>query len=119
MRVLGGLRLPAPGGGLDDGWIALADGRITAVGQPGEAPPAGAQVRELGAVALLPGLVNAHTHIELSWLRGRVPPVCEDTREYFRDVYDHLVRVEYLIEALRDLADGALNTYKDVVVHVK
>jgi magnesium transporter len=34
---------------------------------------------------------------------------------YYRDVYDHLVRVEYLVEALRDLADGALNTYLSVV----
>jgi magnesium transporter len=34
---------------------------------------------------------------------------------YFRDIYDHLVRVEYLVEALRDLADGALQTYLAVV----
>ncbi len=34
---------------------------------------------------------------------------------YFRDVYDHLVRIEYLVEALRDIADGALNTYLSVV----
>jgi magnesium transporter len=34
---------------------------------------------------------------------------------YFRDIYDHLVRVEYLVEALRDLADGALQTYLSVV----
>jgi magnesium transporter len=34
---------------------------------------------------------------------------------YYRDIYDHLVRIEYLVEALRDLADGALNTYLSVV----
>jgi len=34
---------------------------------------------------------------------------------YFRDIYDHLVRVDYLVEALRDLADGALQTYLSVV----
>jgi len=38
-----------------------------------------------------------------------------DASIYYRDVYDHLVRVEYLIEALRDLADGALQTYLSVV----
>ena len=41
--------------------------------------------------------------------------ISEETAIYYRDIYDHLVRVEYLIEALRDLADGALNTYLSVV----
>jgi cytosine/adenosine deaminase-related metal-dependent hydrolase len=55
-----------------NGWFAVDSGRITAVGREGERPPAA--TRDLGRVAVLPGLVNAHTHLELSWLRGRVPP---------------------------------------------
>ena len=30
---------------------------------------------------------------------------------YFRDVYDHTVRVGEMIESVRDLAESALNTY--------
>jgi magnesium transporter len=41
--------------------------------------------------------------------------VSSEAAVYYRDVYDHLVRVEYLVEALRDLADGALQTYLSVV----
>jgi magnesium transporter len=41
--------------------------------------------------------------------------VREEAYVYFRDVYDHLVRIEYLVESVRDLADGALNTYLSVV----
>ena len=34
---------------------------------------------DLGNVVLLPGLINAHTHLELSWLRDRVPPASRFT----------------------------------------
>jgi len=48
--------------------------------------------------------------------RGEFPRLIKpDTSIYFRDIYDHLVRVEYLVEALRDLADGALQTYLSVI----
>lgn len=41
--------------------------------------------------------------------------ISQEAAMYYRDVYDHLVRIEYLVEALRDLADGALQTYLSVV----
>jgi aminodeoxyfutalosine deaminase len=62
--------LPISAPPIRDGWVSMADGRVTAIGE-GRAP---APETDLGDVALLPGLVNAHTHIELSWMAGLVPP---------------------------------------------
>lgn len=36
-------------------------------------------------------------------------------RVYFRDVYDHLVRLHDIVEGMRDLASGALDTYLSVI----
>jgi magnesium transporter len=36
-------------------------------------------------------------------------------RVFFRDIYDHLVRLHDLNESLRDLVSGALDTYLSVV----
>jgi len=62
--------LPIDRPAIRDGWVQIADGRIIdrGSGRPPQPPD------ELGDVAVLPGLVNAHTHLELSWLAGRVPP---------------------------------------------
>lgn len=61
--------------------MVVEHGRVAAVGE-GSAPGAAREVT-LGRSVLLPGLVNAHTHLELSWLRGRVPPA-ERTPDWIR-----------------------------------
>jgi aminodeoxyfutalosine deaminase len=68
-----------------DAWILTERGRIVAFGhsQPGDFTPSGEI--DLGNVAVLPGVVNAHTHLELSWLRGRVP-VMDDFPGWIRAV---------------------------------
>ena len=48
--------------------MTIAAGRIVAVGSP----PDGVPVEDLGNVALIPGLVNAHTHLEFSDLAGPI-----------------------------------------------
>ena len=46
--------------------------------------------------------------------RDAYPMVDERHRVYFRDVYDHLVRLHDISESLRDLIAGALDTYLSV-----
>jgi cytosine/adenosine deaminase-related metal-dependent hydrolase len=62
-----------------DGWVAIESGRIVALGRRGSARERELAARadravDLGRVAIMPALVNAHTHLELSWMRGRVAP---------------------------------------------
>jgi len=47
--------------------------------------------------------------------RGDFAVVAPDDRVYFRDVYDHLVRMYDITESLRDLVGGVLETYLSVV----
>jgi cytosine/adenosine deaminase-related metal-dependent hydrolase len=60
--------LPISSPPIRDGTVVEVGGRIVYVGPRADAPE-GAD-RDLGDCALLPGLVNAHTHLELTVFRG-------------------------------------------------
>lgn len=65
--------LPILGPPLRDGRVAVDGGRVVWVGRAGDAGEPQAAARDLGRGVLLPGLVNAHCHLELSHLAGQVP----------------------------------------------
>ncbi len=46
---------------------------------------------------------------------GRVPAVCAQTQEYFRDVHDHLARINIAIDAIRDTIGTAIQVNLSMV----
>ena len=77
-RYYAGWIVPVATPPIRNGWVDVAEGRVVGVGGSDEmterSGSTSTTVVDLGQVALLPGLVNAHTHLELSALRGAVPP---------------------------------------------
>lgn len=60
---------------IENGAVALAGDRIVAVGSwPEVAAQAGGPVHDLGEQVLLPGLVNAHCHLDYTDMAGLIPP---------------------------------------------
>lgn len=93
---------PANGPPLPGGLLSLEGDRIVAV------KPAGTRTadEDFGNAAILPGLVNAHTHLDLSGARGLIPPTDPDHfTEWLRGVIAY--RIGRSAEQVReDIRDG-------------
>ena len=63
IAITGGRVVPIEGEPIDGGTVLIVDGRIAAVGGPGLKPPPGADVVDAAGRWVLPGLVDAHTHL--------------------------------------------------------
>ena len=102
---------------VERGVVAVDDGRIAYVGDAAGAPAG--ERHDLGDVLLMPGLVNAHCHLELTAMRGFLedlqfqPWILKLTRSR-RDV---LRASDYLLDSARyGIAEGLLagvTTYGD------
>lgn len=92
--------VPIAGEPIEDGAVLLRDGRIDRVGRASDFSTDGA--RDLGDAAILPGLVNAHSHLELTVMRGLLE--MPDFREWITTLTD--IRMTRMVEA--DLRDSSL-----------
>ena len=83
--------LPITSPPIEGGWVDIEDGVIVALGQDSDLSDV-TSMRDvrLGSYAILPGLVNAHTHLELSGLQGLVSQ-SESMPIWARDVMQNSV----------------------------
>jgi cytosine/adenosine deaminase-related metal-dependent hydrolase len=76
--------IPVDGLPLEHGTITIHGETIVAVEPQGQRTAD----KDLGNVAILPGFVNAHTHLDLTGLRGKCPPN-PDFTGWLRNVIQH------------------------------
>ncbi len=82
-----------------------------------------AQLQEIFAMKrLLVGMRKAVTpqrDLFASLMGGvdQLPGMTEEDERYFRDVYDHLIRISDLIDTYRDLLTGAMDVYLSTVAN--
>ncbi len=76
MRLRARIVVPVSRPPIDDGLVCVAGERIEWVGPRAEAPAAfhGDAETDLGDVILMPGLVNAHCHLDYTGMAGQIAP---------------------------------------------
>jgi len=67
--------VPMEGEPIHDGAVAVSGAKITDVGRFHEVTQRqSGEVLDLGEQVLMPGLINAHCHLDYTMLRGKIPP---------------------------------------------
>jgi cytosine/adenosine deaminase-related metal-dependent hydrolase len=67
--------LPVSRPAIEDGAVVIIGNRIVSVGRWSEVPDSDRQdVRDLGETILMPGLINAHCHLDYTDMAGQLPP---------------------------------------------
>ena len=108
VRLAAGWVLPIEGPPISGGAVLIgSDGRITDVGSDASVPrPDGVPERRASDAAIVPGFVNAHTHLELTDLAGQI-----DENDFsawirrLRELKERSTAEQYLAAAKRGLED--------------
>jgi aminodeoxyfutalosine deaminase len=92
--------LPVAATPIQNGAVLVHEGRILAAGRRRDVIKAhpGAELRDLGETVIIPGLVNAHTHVELSFMNGE-PPAGGTFMTWLRDLVARRPVVEAAVAA--------------------
>lgn len=98
------------------GCVVEHEGRIVFVGDRSNAPDG--EDCDLGECVLLPGLINAHTHLELTAMRGFLEDLCfNDWIDKLRSSRNEALTTEMLLDAARfGIVEGlhsGVTTYAD------
>ena len=104
--------LPITSDPIQDGAVAIKGSRIAAVGTRNEITEQfpDHQLTELGEAAIIPGLVNCHSHLEITALRGLLDSVEHDFRRWLLKLNDtraELSEEDITLSAAAGAVEGA------------
>jgi cytosine/adenosine deaminase-related metal-dependent hydrolase len=60
---------------IPDGWVAITDGLVSAVGGPADTPPGASRILRADGCLVTPGLINTHHHMYQNLTRSYKPAV--------------------------------------------
>ena len=66
--------LPITAPPIEDGAVRFLDDQILAVGRFQDLASSDAEIHDLGEVILMPGLINAHCHLDYTHMGGVISP---------------------------------------------
>jgi 5-methylthioadenosine/S-adenosylhomocysteine deaminase len=101
---------------IENGCVVEDGGRIVYVGDAAEAPDG--EDHDFGESVLLPGLINSHTHLELTSMRGFLEDLCfNDWIDKLRSSRKHALTDDMLLDSARygivEGLESGITTYAD------
>ncbi|MBN1395425.1 MAG: amidohydrolase family protein [Pirellulales bacterium] len=111
---------PAIGSPIADGAVVVEGDRIASVGLSAAARPEAEEMIDLGNAAILPGLINAHAHLDFSGLDAPLGRRGIGLVDWIRFVFEHrrqasIAREDVISKGIEECICGGVSTIGDIV----